>query len=99
MRQEAQAGRSGLFPVDNRGRYPWPVDKDRGNDGSACLAGRARAGAPETRAAPPGAAASHHQIPLRHRRRFVPRREFAAMSRSAPTLELEIFSADQEAAV
>jgi prevent-host-death family protein len=38
-------------------------------------------------------------VPLRHRRRFVPRREFAAMSRSAPSLELEIFRADQEAAV
>jgi prevent-host-death family protein len=37
-------------------------------------------------------------IPLRHRRRFVPRPEFAAMSRSAPGLDIETFRADQEAA-
>jgi prevent-host-death family protein len=37
-------------------------------------------------------------IPLRHRRRFVPRQEFAAMSRSAPGIEIDAFRADQEAA-
>ena len=37
-------------------------------------------------------------IPLRRRRRFVPRREFAAMSRSAPGIDIEAFRADQEAA-
>jgi prevent-host-death family protein len=37
-------------------------------------------------------------IPLRRRRRFVPRREFAAMSRSAPGIDIEDFRADQEAA-
>ncbi|MDQ2873968.1 MAG: type II toxin-antitoxin system prevent-host-death family antitoxin [Actinomycetota bacterium] len=37
-------------------------------------------------------------IPLRHRRRFVPRQEFAAMSRSAPRIGIETFRADQEAA-
>jgi len=36
-------------------------------------------------------------IPLRCRRRFVPRQEFAAMSRSAPLIDIETFSADQEA--
>jgi prevent-host-death family protein len=36
-------------------------------------------------------------IPLRRRRRFVPRGEFAAMSRSAPDIRLEDFRADQEA--
>ena len=36
-------------------------------------------------------------IPLRHRRRFVPRQEFAAMSRNAPTVDLEAFRADQDA--
>jgi prevent-host-death family protein len=37
-------------------------------------------------------------IPLRHRRRFVPRQEFAAMSRSAPSMEIDAFRADQDAA-
>lgn len=37
-------------------------------------------------------------IPLRRRRRYVPRREFAAMSRSAPGVDIEAFRADQEAA-
>ncbi|WP_377269602.1 type II toxin-antitoxin system Phd/YefM family antitoxin [Peterkaempfera sp. SMS 1(5)a] len=36
-------------------------------------------------------------IPLRRRRRFVSRREFAAMSRTAPDLSLDVFRADQEA--
>lgn len=36
-------------------------------------------------------------IPLRRRRRFVSRAEFAAMSRSAPDLSLDAFRADQEA--
>jgi len=36
-------------------------------------------------------------IPLRRRRRFVSRREFAAMSRSAPDISLDAFRADQEA--
>ncbi|GAA0602834.1 prevent-host-death protein [Kribbella sandramycini] len=35
-------------------------------------------------------------IPLRRRRRFVPREEFAAMSRTAPTISLEAFRADQD---
>jgi prevent-host-death family protein len=38
-------------------------------------------------------------IPLRRRRRFVPREEFAAMSRNAPSVSLEAFRADQEAAL
>jgi prevent-host-death family protein len=38
-------------------------------------------------------------IPLRRRRRFVPREEFAAMSRNAPEVSLEAFRADQEAAL
>jgi prevent-host-death family protein len=38
-------------------------------------------------------------IPLRRRRRFVPRAEFADMSRSAPPIDLEAFRADQDAAV
>jgi len=38
-------------------------------------------------------------IPLRRRRRFVTREEFAAMSRSAPPVDLEAFRADQEAAL
>ncbi|KAA2256336.1 type II toxin-antitoxin system prevent-host-death family antitoxin [Solihabitans fulvus] len=38
-------------------------------------------------------------IPLRRRRRFVPRQEFAAMSRNAPSVDIEIFRADQEAAI
>ena len=37
-------------------------------------------------------------IPLRQRRRFVPRQEFAAMSRNAPGLDVEAFRADQDAA-
>jgi prevent-host-death family protein len=37
-------------------------------------------------------------IPLRHRRRFVTRQEFAAMSRNAPAADLAAFRADQEAA-
>jgi prevent-host-death family protein len=37
-------------------------------------------------------------IPLRRRRRYVPRGEFAAMSRSAPGIDIEAFRADQEAA-
>lgn len=36
-------------------------------------------------------------IPLRRRRRFVPRAEFAAMSRSAPDIALDAFRADQDA--
>jgi prevent-host-death family protein len=36
-------------------------------------------------------------IPLRRRRRFVPRGEFAAMSRSAPEIQLAVFRADQDA--
>ena len=36
-------------------------------------------------------------IPLRQRRRFVPRQEFAAMSRNAPAVDLEAFRADQDA--
>lgn len=36
-------------------------------------------------------------IPLKRRRRFVPRAEFTAMSRSAPGISLEAFRADQDA--
>ncbi|MFH8515677.1 type II toxin-antitoxin system Phd/YefM family antitoxin [Streptomyces gelaticus] len=36
-------------------------------------------------------------IPLRRRRRFVPRGEFAAMSRTAPDISLDAFRADQDA--
>jgi prevent-host-death family protein len=36
-------------------------------------------------------------IPLRRRRRFVPRGEFAAMSRTAPDISLNAFRADQDA--
>ena len=36
-------------------------------------------------------------IPLKRRRRFVPRAEFAAMSRSAPDISLEAFREDQDA--
>lgn len=36
-------------------------------------------------------------IPLRRRRRFVSRSEFAAMSRGAPEVSLEAFRADQDA--
>lgn len=38
-------------------------------------------------------------IPLRRRRRFVPRQEFAAMSRNAPSVDIETFRADQEAVI
>lgn len=37
-------------------------------------------------------------IPLRRRRRFVTRQEFAAMSRNAPAADLDAFRADQDAA-
>jgi prevent-host-death family protein len=37
-------------------------------------------------------------IPLRRRRRFVPREEFTAMSRNAPAVDLEAFRVDQDAA-
>jgi prevent-host-death family protein len=37
-------------------------------------------------------------IPLRRRRRFVPREEFAAMSRAAPDVDVQTFRADQQAA-
>ncbi|KLO28235.1 prevent-host-death protein [Mycolicibacter heraklionensis] len=36
-------------------------------------------------------------IPLRQRRRFVPRAEFAAMSRGAPDISIDAFRADQDA--
>ncbi|MDH6579837.1 type II toxin-antitoxin system prevent-host-death family antitoxin [Kitasatospora sp. MAP5-34] len=36
-------------------------------------------------------------IPIRRRRRFVPREEFAAMSRTAPDIALDAFRADQNA--
>jgi antitoxin (DNA-binding transcriptional repressor) of toxin-antitoxin stability system len=38
-------------------------------------------------------------VPLRRRRRFVPRQEFAAMSRNAPAVDLDTFRADQDAAL
>ncbi|MFE9579326.1 type II toxin-antitoxin system Phd/YefM family antitoxin [Nocardia sp. NPDC006044] len=38
-------------------------------------------------------------IPLRRKRRFVSREDFAAMSRNAPDIDLEAFRTDQEAAV
>lgn len=38
-------------------------------------------------------------IPLRRRRRFVTREEFATMSRGAPAIDLDAFRADQEAAL
>ena len=38
-------------------------------------------------------------IPLRPRRRFVPRQEFAAMSRNASGIDIEMFRADQDAAL
>jgi prevent-host-death family protein len=38
-------------------------------------------------------------IPLRRRRRFVTREEFAAMSRNAPSIDLTSFRADQDAAL
>jgi prevent-host-death family protein len=37
-------------------------------------------------------------IPIRRRRRFVPRGDFAAASRNAPVIDPEKFRADQEAA-
>ena len=37
-------------------------------------------------------------VPLRQRRRFVSRAEFAAMSRSAPVIDADAFRADQAAA-
>jgi prevent-host-death family protein len=37
-------------------------------------------------------------VPLRRRRRFVPRAEFAAMSRHAPVIDLDAFRADQDRA-
>jgi len=37
-------------------------------------------------------------VPLRQRRRFVSRAEFAAMSRGAAALDLDAFRADQDAA-
>ncbi|HWC79968.1 MAG TPA: type II toxin-antitoxin system prevent-host-death family antitoxin [Pseudonocardiaceae bacterium] len=36
-------------------------------------------------------------VPLRRRRRFVPRQEFAAMSRNAPSIDIETFRVDQYA--
>ena len=36
-------------------------------------------------------------IPIRRRRRFVSRQEFAAMSRNAPFSDLDAFRADQDA--
>ena len=36
-------------------------------------------------------------IPIRRRREFVSRQEFAAMSRNAPTSDLDAFRADQDA--
>ncbi|MFJ1460507.1 type II toxin-antitoxin system Phd/YefM family antitoxin [Nocardia sp. N2S4-5] len=38
-------------------------------------------------------------IPLRHKRRFVTREEFAAMSRNAPSIDLTTFRADQHIAL
>jgi prevent-host-death family protein len=38
-------------------------------------------------------------IPLRRRRQFVPRSEFTANSWIAPTLDIERFRADQDAAI
>lgn len=35
-------------------------------------------------------------VPLRRRRRFVPRAEFAAMSRTAPDISLDAFRDDQD---
>jgi len=37
-------------------------------------------------------------IPLRRRRRFVPRAEFASMSAGAPSFDIELFRRDQRAA-
>lgn len=38
-------------------------------------------------------------IPLRRKRRFVTREEFAAMSRNAPSIDLTTFRADQDTAL
>lgn len=38
-------------------------------------------------------------VPLKHRRRFVPREEFVAMSRNAPPINLSSFRADQDAMI
>jgi prevent-host-death family protein len=38
-------------------------------------------------------------IPLRRRRRLVPREEFVAMSRNAPAIDLATFRTDQRAAL
>jgi antitoxin (DNA-binding transcriptional repressor) of toxin-antitoxin stability system len=38
-------------------------------------------------------------IPLRRRRRFVPRQEFVATSRHAPGIDPDAFRADQDAAI
>ncbi|MCL9762797.1 type II toxin-antitoxin system prevent-host-death family antitoxin [Frankia sp. AiPa1] len=38
-------------------------------------------------------------VPIRRRRRFISREEFAAMSRNAPHSDLDAFRADQNAAV
>lgn len=38
-------------------------------------------------------------IPLRRRPRFVSRQQFAVMSRNAPSIDVEAFRADQDAAV
>jgi prevent-host-death family protein len=38
-------------------------------------------------------------VPLRRRRRLVPREEFVAMSRNAPSIDLAAFRADQQAAL
>lgn len=38
-------------------------------------------------------------VPLRRRRQFVPRSEFAALSRTAPGVDLDRFRADQDAAL
>ena len=36
-------------------------------------------------------------VPIRRKRRFVSRQEFAAMSRNSPAVDLEAFRADQDA--
>lgn len=38
-------------------------------------------------------------VPLRHRRRFVPKAEFVAMSRNVPAFDPDAFRADQDAVV
>jgi antitoxin (DNA-binding transcriptional repressor) of toxin-antitoxin stability system len=38
-------------------------------------------------------------IPLRGRRRFIPRREFVATSLSAPALDIDAFRTDQDSAL